>query len=272
MRTSERLIGMAVAIGLGLVAGLGQPAHGFDGSRTPAGDRSPFEAFRQGTEAIRAGRTQQGVDALAAAADRGHVMAMFTLGRMYMGNQPGVRRDDVKAFDYFSRLADTNAEEDPASPHARLVAQAFVQVGRYYISGIPNSRVTPDLPRAREMFQYAASYFRDSEGQYEYGRMLMDGQGGPRDPRQAAKWFNLAAEKGHQEAQARLGHMLFIGRDVRRQAALGLMWLTVARDQAQGAEDKWIIDSYEAAVDQASDDERAMAVLFLERWLKRRRD
>ena len=56
-----------------------------------------------------------------------------------------------------------------------------------------------------------------------------------------------------------------------RQAALGLMWLTLARDNA-ASEDGWVAEMHQAAFNKATDDERQLALVFLERWLKNRRD
>jgi hypothetical protein len=50
------------------------------------------------------------------------------------------------------------------------------------------------------------------------------------------------------------------------------MWLTLARESATAVEDAWIRDMQEKASRQATDDERQMAVLYLERYLKARRD
>ena len=49
------------------------------------------------------------------------------------------------------------------------------------------------------------------------------------------------------------------------------MWLTLARDSAK-AEDKWINELYDVAFKQANNDDRATALVYLERWLKARRD
>jgi uncharacterized protein len=49
------------------------------------------------------------------------------------------------------------------------------------------------------------------------------------------------------------------------------MWLTLARDSAK-TEDTWINELYDAAFKQANTDERALALVYLERWLKTRRD
>ena len=76
-------------------------------------------------------------------------------------------QDDLRAFDYFSQIANTHPDEAPGTPQARFVANAFVALGRYYLTGIPNSRCQAgSRSRARDMFGYAASYFGDAEAQY----------------------------------------------------------------------------------------------------------
>ena len=49
------------------------------------------------------------------------------------------------------------------------------------------------------------------------------------------------------------------------------MWLTLGRDCA-GADETWVKPVYDNAFKRASDDERALALVFLEDWLKGRRD
>jgi uncharacterized protein len=152
---------------------------------------------------------------------------------------------------------------------ARIVANAFVALGRYYLKGIPNTTVAADAVRARDVFAYAASYFGDADAQYQLGRLYLDAS--PSDPGQAARWFQLAATKGDCRAEATLGDMLFQGQQVPRQAARGLMWLTLGRD-CTGTDDNWIKPLYDNAFHRASDEERAAALVDLEDWLKERRD
>ena len=206
--------------------------------------------------------------ALQYAADQGHLVAQWKVGRMYASGD-GVAQDDQRAFVYFSQIANTHPDEPPGTAQARMVANAFVALGHYYLKGIPNTAVAADPARAREMFAYAASYFGDADAQYQLGRLYLDGS--PSDPRQAARWFQLAATKGDCRAEAVLGDMLFQGKHVPRQAARGLMWLTLGRDCA-GAEDAWVKPLYENAFRRANDDERAMALVYLEGWLKGRRE
>jgi TPR repeat protein len=118
------------------------------------------------------------------------------------------------------------------------------------------------------MFSYAASYFGDADAQYSLARLYLDGVGVPPDARQALRWLGLAAAKGQYRAQALLGSILFKGELVSRQGARGLMWLTLARDSSNGADDEWITEMHNAAFKQATDDERAMALVYLESYLK----
>ena len=93
----------------------------------------------------------------------------------------------------------------------------------------------------------------------------------PNDPHEAARWFQLAANKGQCRAEAALGDILFQGQYVPRQAARGLMWLTLSKD-CVGPDESWVKPLYDNAFRRASDDERQMALVYLEGWLRGRRD
>lgn len=255
------------------------PAFAFDGSKSDsamaaAPPITAGQAFRSGAHLLKAGETAKAVTSLEYAAEKGHPVAQWKLGRMYAEGD-GVTQNDLKAFEYFRRMADSHADDNPDTREARFVANAFVALGQYYLDGIPNTAVKRDPERAREMFAYAASYFRDPQAQYYLARLYLDGVGAPHDPRQAARWFGLSAQKGMCQAQAMLGAMLFTGDHVPRQAARGLMWLTLAKDNARdtSATDRgWIGRLYDNAFRQATDDERAMALVYLRQWLETRRD
>jgi TPR repeat protein len=231
---------------------------------------TPQEAFRSGTQALRQGKTEQAVMELEYAAEQGVPGAIWKLGRMYADGD-GVTQDDLRAFEYFSRIANAHAEDSPSAPQAAIVANAFVALGRYYLSGIPNTKIKVDADRAREMFSYAASYFGNADAQYDLARLYLNGIGTPRDSRYGARWLGLAAQKGQHQAQATLGQMLFNGDQLPRQAARGLMWLTLARDSA-APDETWIKESYNKAIARASEDDRAMALQMLEHWVQGRKD
>jgi uncharacterized protein len=275
MRTSKRALSgkgaaLATAIcGLGLGIIVAAPALSFDGTTTPStASLTPGDGLRGGNTSVDSGDKARAFTALQYAADQGHLAAQWKVGRMYAIGD-GVTQDDRRAFVYFSQIANTHPDEPPGTAQAHIVANAFVALGHYYLTGIPNSTVAPDSTRAREMFAYAASYFGDADAQYQLGRLYLDGS--PSDPHQAARWFQLAATKGDCRAEAVLGDMLFQGQKVPRQAARGLMWLTLSKDCA-GPEEGWVKPLYDNAFRRANDDERAMALVYLENWLKGRRD
>jgi uncharacterized protein len=261
----------AVVIGAALAA---MPALAFDGTKSTdaaaIAPLTPGEAFRFGANLLKNGDKAKAVVSLEYAAENGHTLAQWKLGRMYAEGD-GVAHDDLKAFEYFRHIADNHADDSPDTPQARFVANAFVALGHYYLDGIPNTEVKRDPERAREVFSYAASYFRDPDAQYYLARLYLDGVGTQQDARQAARWFALSAHKGQCEAQAMLGAMLFSGEHVPRQAARGLMWLTMAKDGAT-ADQAWITKLYDSAFQQATEDERALAWVYLKRWMESRRD
>lgn len=230
---------------------------------------SAKEALRNGMRDYNAGDKAGAAQALEFAATQGHTLALWKLARMYAEGD-GVRHDDLKAFEYYSRLADQNADESPDSPNAGVVSSAFVALGTYFLDGIKGTYVTANPARAFEMFHYAASYFSDPNAQYSLARLYLDGTGTEKDARQAARWFNLAAEKGHYPSQALLGHLLINGQGVPRQRARGLMWLTLAREAADAGKDAWVSDLYEKAFAAAADSDRKLALALLEQHLRRR--
>ncbi len=251
------------------------PASAFDGTATEqtgapalpvvAAAPSAGVALQKAVPAA-AAPTATSLSSLQYSADEGQTVAQFKLGRMYASGD-GVVQDNLRAFDYFSKIANQHAEDNPSSPEAQIVANAFVALGRYYLEGIPNTRIKPDPERAREMFSYAASYFGNADAQYALARLYLDGVGTTRDPKYAARWLGLAAQKGQHQAQALLGQMLFNGEYFQRQAARGLMWLMLARDGATPNE-TWIYDTYNSAVKRATEDDRAMALKMLEQWVR----
>jgi TPR repeat protein len=292
MRTSRRII-FALMFGAAPVAGSG---FAFDGAPVnpkdaalpvvsqPAAQALNAQALGGGlgasglkkavptaTATATAAATAPSLTSLQYAAEGGHPVAQWKLGRMYADGD-GVTQDDLRAFEYFSRIANQHAEDSPSAPQAAIVANAFVALGRYYLNGIPNSKVKVDKERAREMFSYAASYFGNADAQYDLARLYLKTPDASRDDfRYGARWLGLAAQKGQHQAQALLGQMLFNGDRLPPQRARGLMWLTLASENAT-ADEVWIKESYNRAMAKASGDDRAMALQMLEHWVQGRRD
>jgi TPR repeat protein len=251
-------------------------AWAFDGAPTASDAAIPVLSGQPGAaaalkKAIPSSAAETSLTSLQYAAEGGHPIAQWKLGRMY-ANGDGVTQDDLRAFEYFSRIANAHAEDSPSAPQAAIVANAFVALGRYYLAGIPNSKIKSDPDRAREMFSYAASYFGNADAQYDLARLYLKTPDASRDDfRYGARWLGLAAQKGQHQAQAMLGQMLFNGDRLPPQRARGLMWLTLARDNA-APDEAWIKESYNRAIAKASENDRAMALQMLEHWVQGRKD
>jgi hypothetical protein len=67
--------------------------------------------------------------------------------------------------------------------------------------------------------------------------MYREGEGVPQDHAEAAKWFRLAAEQGHSDAQCDLGEMYAEGHGVDQDYVQAHMWfnLAAARGETKGS-------------------------------------
>ena len=202
---------------------------------------TPFEAFRSGTQALRQGKTDQGVEELEFAAEQGVPGAIWKLGRMYADGD-GVGQDKARAFEYFRRL--TNAHGDSPGHAAGAFRRQCLRGARAVFTS--KAFPAPSRPMPMSPTTCSATPLRISpirKRSTSSAGSTCSATASPKDPMQAARWLRLAANKGEYRAQALLGAMLFKGEEVPRQAALGLFWLIVANEGA-GADDGWITDTY----------------------------
>lgn len=233
--------------------------------------KDPRAALRLGIEKDHSGSAGRSLEALRYAADGGESIAQWKLGRMYAGGD-GVTRDDAKAFAYFSKIIEQFSDDDPDPNMRSMAASAFVAVGNYLRKGVPGAKISPDPDRAFELFRYAATYFGAADAQYHLARMYLEGGDVKQDVRQGLNWLDLAARKGHVEAQAMLGQLMFDGVGGRVQRPRGLMYLTLARDSVASAssDEQWIVDLHARALKSATDADRKAAFAMLDDYLKRR--
>ena len=214
---------------------------------------NPFAVFRFGFSAYQSGHKEQAVEAYRYAAENGQIGATWKLARMYAEGD-GVARNDYEAYKFFSEIAAQDVE--PGSPEESYVSDALVALGSYLKKGIPGT-VQPDPVAAQEYFMRAAANYRNPNAQYEMGKMFLTGEGGMKaSPKQAGRWLQLAAEKGHAAAQATLGNLLFnSGKMVR-----GLAMMTAALEHAKPADRSWIRGMQEEAFALAPEADRRNAI------------
>ncbi|MEW6630776.1 MAG: tetratricopeptide repeat protein [Pseudomonadota bacterium] len=215
---------------------------------------SPWAVFQFGFSAYKNGHKEQAVEAYKYAAENGQIGATWKLARMYAEGD-GVARDDYAAFKFFSEIVDQDVE--PGSPEESYVSDALVALGDYLRKGIPGSPVTENDVAAQEYYMRAAANYRNPNAQFEIGQMFLKGEGGVKaSVKQAGRWLQLAAEKGHAGAQATLGNLLFQSGKIVR----GLAMMTAALQRAPAADQPWIRTMQEEAFAAAGEADRRTAI------------
>jgi TPR repeat protein len=71
----------------------------------------------------------------------------------------------------------------------------------------------------------------NAEAEFHMGLMYANGQGVPKNDKQAFEWFSKAAKQGNREAQTKLGFMYAIGRGVEQNYTTALYWCYKAAEQ-----------------------------------------
>ncbi|RWB77555.1 MAG: sel1 repeat family protein [Mesorhizobium sp.] len=260
MRTSEMLRSsvFSALVALATLGAVGQAMafddKVFDDKTGVKPQSSPWAVFQFGFSAYKSGHKDQAVEAYKYAAENGQIGATWKLARMYAEGD-GVTRDDYAAFKFFSEIVDQDVE--PGSPEESYVSDALVALGDYLRKGIPGTPVEENDVAAQEYYMRAAANYRNPNAQFEIGRMFLKGEGGVKaSVKQAGRWLQLAAEKGHAGAQATLGNLLFQSGKIVR----GLAMMTAALQRAPAADQPWIRSMQEEAFAAAGEADRRTAI------------
>lgn len=234
----------------------------FDDKAGVKAESSPWAVFQFGFSAYKSGHKDQAAEAYRYAAENGQIGATWKLARMYATGD-GVARNDYEAFKFFSEIVDQDVE--PGSPDESYVSDALVAMGDYLKRGIPGSPIKANKAAAQEYYMRAAANYRNPNAQYEMGKMFLSGDGGVKaSVRQAGRWLQLAAEKGHAGAQATLGHLLFQSGKVVK----GLAMMTAALERASPLDQSWIRGMQEEAFSLAPEADRRTAIALAQDLLK----
>jgi len=216
-------------------------------------EEKPFAFFKNGVLAYKSGKKDEALQALRYAADMGHIGARWKLARMYAEGD-GVGDDDYAAYQLFLSIVNDSAEA--GMRNESYISDALLALGFYSRHGIAHTEIEPNPARARGFYLQAASNYGNATAQYELGCMLLHGEGGAPDKIQAARWFQLAARKGHAAAQAMLGDMLFqAGKTVR-----GLAMMTAAFEHSRAEDRPWIAEMQARAFAIANENDRRTAM------------
>jgi len=247
----KRLNGMIVAAAL-IVLGAASSAFALDPNAVSK-DSGPFDLFKLGFKAYHEGNKQEAVEAYRYAAEKGHTGSRWALATMYADGD-GVTKDDFEAFKIYSEIANQGVE--PGSNDTGFFVNALMALAEYYQKGIPESPVHVDLSQARQLYFQAASAFGDAEAQFRLAKMLLAGEGGAVNIKQAKKWLNHARRDGHAGAMGMFGNVIFQeGQTVR-----GLAYMTAALDTCEPRDHDWLQSMQEQAFSIASEDDRRKAI------------
>ena len=196
-------------------------------------------------------------------AERGEAEAQWRLGRLYLDGVV-VERDAQEAARWLDLAASSG--HGAALEKLRGVAEsgereAQWQLGRLYLDGVVVERNTREATR---WFSLAAGSGHgaalqeltgvaeggDSEAQWQLGRLYLDGTAAVRNPREAAKWLDMAVGSGHEaaleklcgvakggerEAQWRLGRLYLDGVVVERDSREAAKWFGLAASSGHSA-------------------------------------
>ena len=161
----------------------------------------------------------------------GHTVAQYVLGSMYYRGE-GVPADNAEALLWLTRAAE----------HGHADAQCELGVMYYFGDGSPvdHVRATHWFERAAEQGEqvpraahhYRAAVHGDAEAQWNLGSMYTwNDEGAPKNHTLAVHWYNLAAERGHADAQLKLGDMYYTAWGVEGNRSLAAKWYTRAAEQ-----------------------------------------
>ena len=270
MRISEYAYGIrngAAALVIALaIAGPGQfvavqSAHAFDPKQVFKEEKPSFpKLFRHYLNKKKQGDDAEALDVLKYAADQGNQTAQWKLGKMYEMGQ-GVAKSDAEAYRFYRQIADRYGDARPNTPEWAITGKAMVALGHFYLRGIADAGVPVDVNEARVMFTTAAMYFRDPDGQFELGRLMLEGpETSFEEGRQALRILDLARKKGHAGALALVGNALVQGEYVLEDRVRGLTMLTRAAKRAPADMQPWVQELQAQAFALSSEEERRLAM------------
>jgi uncharacterized protein len=181
-----------------------------------------------------------------AAAEAGQAEAQFDLGVLYAQGK-GVRRDLTMAERWYRKAAEQgNAEAAFALgqmyslgwgvPRDEADALRWFQMANSPDSDGPSTDwsliegygVQQDQKQAAYWYELAAEKGH-AEAQFALGRLYAEGKGGiPHDEEQAVRWVRASASQGYEPAQARLGIRYANGQGIQQDTKRAYFWLTLA--------------------------------------------
>ena len=190
-------------------------------------------------------------------AEQGHVKAAFNLSRCYEDGQ-GVPRDKKQAMKWFAKVLDsTDIKElyailrsiDPCcefnSDKSLLLLRRLAELGnakaQYDLGNVykRNGGVRGGVGDRKESVKWytMAAEQGHVEAQFWLSNCYMQGEGVDRDDKEGVKWLTKSAEQGNAPAQCSLGNYYAYGYGADKDLKEAVKWYTKAAEQG----DSWAI-------------------------------
>lgn len=227
------------------------------------------EAFEQGLGAYRAGFYEIAIPAfeyvIAKNDPQQRFFAEFYLGRMLADNT-GTQTDHAKAYIFFQKLADENADIDPDDlKKAPFVAKALTAVALYVRDGLPEIALKADEQRAVEYLRHAATFFNEPDAQFELAKMFIASE---TDRPTAMHYLQKLSKQNHAGAQAVLADLFARGKYVKQDTTQALGLIKLAVENATPSERLWIEDIYQHIYCGSTKDTRDKSKALVADWRK----
>ncbi|MCP4936604.1 MAG: sel1 repeat family protein [bacterium] len=239
----------------------------FEDLKTQLSFSSPLEAYRQGKTAFDEGWYSLALPAIEFAAKRGVFGARLTLAKMYELGL-GVPVDNAAAFDLYKNISKKHWNISSYHPAAPFIGSSLTSLGLYYLNGVSESGLKPDVKKAATYFTHASQFFRNPGAQYQLGKLYLSGQGVKKNVRRAISWLNNAAKKKHAPSQALLGQLLWEGDLVPKRQIKALALLIMAQKNAGPRDSEWINELHKTIVDASDPKTRSGAKTAVARWVR----
>lgn len=247
-----------------------EAANRVEGKANFQGSKAAARAFAAGLDAYRAGDMVQAISHWETAAGGGHLGAQWNLARIFSG-QSGQPADPRRRLHYLQLAAAQHDPEAPPSPYSAVTIEALVELGRAYMTGVPEAGLPEEPERARGLFEHAASLFGNARAQHYLGLMYARGEGVRPDMSRAVRWLFLAARKEHAPSQAALGDYFWkrgaSGSAGTEDRMRGMMWFALASENAKGEDARAIfLGRYKEAMTQLDEAERERVRSLVAGW------
>ena len=201
--------------------------------------------FQKGIDAAQKGDYSTALKELKPLAEQGDARAQFFLGRMYSDYEEPTG-DLYKSFDWMFKAAEQGLElairelENPIAPYGNILEDRS-KLTEYYektIKGLPQylfqhgslSLLLKDTDKAIRYLTQAAER-GDQNAQAKLGLLFYRGTGVEQDYKKAFDWISKAIEQGNAAAQFYRGMMCMIGEGVPQDNKQAVKWFTKAAEQ-----------------------------------------